>query len=153
MWNYVNMRRVIISILVLIILVSCKTVQSENNRLTSIEKYYINSDNLYVLIVERIVVNTINTEIFLLGSIGGKNRIYRSRISLGATDHLLIDNQDYIFRMKVIETKLKKNNNTFYITYIKNGDVSFTENITFREISAERLKIIEDELKDRMTKK
>lgn len=145
------MRRRIISVIVLIMSISCKTVTKDDNRLNSIEKYYINQDNLYVLIVERIVVNTIYTEIFLLGSIGGKNKIYRPRISLGATDNLLMDNQDYIFRMHVIETKLKKANDTFHITYIKNGEVSFTEDITFREISSDRLKIIEDELKDRMT--
>lgn len=145
------MKRGVTAVLWILLLTGCQTVEEEDNRLTSVEKYYINHEFIYLLIVERIVVNTTHTEIFMLGSIGGTNRVYRPRLSLGSTDKQLEENQEYIFHERIFETTLKKVKDTFYITRMKNGENVLIEDITFTEISADRLITIEEELRDRMT--
>lgn len=144
------MKRGVTAVLWILLLTGCQTVEEEDNRLTSVEKYYINHEFIYLLIVERIVVNTTHTEIFMLGSIGGTNRVYRPRLSLGSTDKQLEDNHEYIFRERIFETTLKKVKDTFYITRMNNGENILLEDITFTEISADRLITIEEELRDRM---
>lgn len=145
------MKRGVTAVLWILLLTGCQTVEEEDNRLTSVEKYYINHEFIYLLIVERIVVNTTHTEIFMLGSIGGTNRVYRPRLSLGSTDKQLEDNHEYIFRERIFETTLKKVKDTFYITRMNNGENILLEDITLTEISADRLITIEEELRDRMT--